>query len=163
MTQAYSKKELTGTGPQRTFKGDNLQQIAFPLGGMGAGCLHIGGAGNLQDFCLFNQPAFGHSPMTFAAVHCREKGRKDGVLRVLEGPVQNSHIYNQGRFGNGGLASGHEGLPHMESAEFKGEFPFAFLRLKDRALPLQVDIEAYSPFVPNAQQKQKNAESAIFF
>lgn len=149
MTQAYSKKELAGTGPQRTFKGDSLQQIAFPLGGMGAGCLHIGGAGNFQDFCLFNQPAFGHSPMTFAAVHCREKGRKDGVLRVLEGPVQNSHIYNQGRFGNGGLASGHEGLPHMESAEFKGEFPFAFLRLKDRALPLQVDIEAYSPFVPN--------------
>jgi hypothetical protein len=84
----------------------------------------MGGAGNFQEFRLFNQPAFGHSPMIFAAVHCREKGRKDGVLRVLEGPVQNPHIYNQGRFGNGGLASGHEGLPHMESAVFKGEFPY---------------------------------------
>ncbi|MGY8822730.1 MAG: hypothetical protein ACKVJG_02145 [Candidatus Latescibacterota bacterium] len=91
MTPAYSKKELIGKGPQRTFKGEDLQQIAFPLGG----------AVNFQDFCLFNQPAFGHSPMTFAAVHCHEKGRKDGVLRVLEGPVQNPHIYNQGRFGCG--------------------------------------------------------------
>lgn len=149
MTQTYTPRELKGDGPQRTFAGEDLQQIAFPLGGIGAGCLHLGGAGNYQDFCLFNKPDFGHSPMTFAAVHCREAGRKEGVLRVLEGPVQNPHIYNQGRFGNGGLAAGHEGLPHMESAEFRGEFPFAELRLKDRALPLQVDVEAYSPFIPN--------------
>jgi uncharacterized protein (DUF608 family) len=144
----YTKKELAGKGPQRTFKGDQLQQIAFPLGGIGAGCLHIGGAGNFQDFCLFNAPAFGHSPMTFAAVHCREQGKKEGLLRVLEGPVQKAHIYNQGRFGNGGLAAGHEGLPHMETAQFKGEFPFAQVKLKDRDLPLAVEIEAYSPFIP---------------
>ena len=145
----YSKKELQGQGKQRRFSGDDLQQIAFPLGGIGAGCLHLGGAGNLQDFCLFNAPAFGHSPMSFAAVHCQPKGRKTGgVLRVLEGPVQNPHIYNQGRFGNGGLASGHEGLPHMEAAEFCGEFPFARVKLKDRDLPLAVSLEAYSPFVP---------------
>ena len=148
MGTTYSKKELAGSGQQRTFTGDDLQQIAFPLGGLGAGCLHMGGAGNFQDFCLFNAPTFGHSPMTFAAVHCREKGRKGGIMRVLEGEVQNPHIYNQGRFGNGGLASGHEGLPHMEEAEFRGEFPFAWVKLKDRDLPLQVLIEAYSPFVP---------------
>ena len=148
MGTIYSKKELAGTGEQRTFEGDDLQQIAFPLGGLGAGCLHLGGAGNFQDFCLFNNPHFGHSPMTFAAVHCKEKGRKEGVMRVLEGPVQNPHIYNQARFGNGGLAAGHEGLPHMESAEFKGEFPFAQVALKDGALPLKVDIEGYSPLIP---------------
>jgi hypothetical protein len=34
MKPAYSKKELIGKGPQRTFKGEDLQQIAFPLGGM---------------------------------------------------------------------------------------------------------------------------------
>lgn len=86
--------------------------------------------------------------MTFAAVHCREQEKRDGVFRVLEGPVQKVHIYNQGRFGNGGLAAGHEGLPHMEAAEFKGEFPFAAVKLKDRDLPLAVEIEAYSPFIP---------------
>ena len=148
MGTTYSKKELAGQGKQRTFSGDDLQQIAFPLGGLGAGCLHLGGAGNFQDFCLFNNPDFGHSPMTFAAVHCRVKGRKSGVMRVLEGPVQVPHIYNQARFGNGGLAAGHEGLPHMEAAEFKGEFPFAWVRLKDRELPLQVGVEGYSPLIP---------------
>ncbi|MFC1526953.1 GH116 family glycosyl hydrolase, partial [Candidatus Latescibacterota bacterium] len=68
--------------------------------------------------------------------------------RVLEGPVQNPHIYNQGRFGNGGLASGHEGLPHMRSARFTGEFPFATVQLRDDELPLSVELEAWSPFVP---------------
>ncbi|MFH1571635.1 MAG: GH116 family glycosyl hydrolase [Gemmatimonadota bacterium] len=148
MSKPYSKKELAGTGKQRTFTGDQLQQIAFPLGGLGAGCLHLGGAGNLQDFCLFNRPSFGHSPMTFAAVWAREKGRRDGVMRVLEGPVQSPHIYDQGRFGNGGLASGHEGLPHMAAARFAAEFPFATVQLSDPDLPVAARLEAWSPFVP---------------
>jgi uncharacterized protein (DUF608 family) len=148
MGTAYSSRTLAGEGRQRTFTDDYLQQIAFPLGGLGAGCLHLGGAGNYQDFCLFNSPAFGHSPMTFAAVFCQEKGRKTSTMRVLEGPVQNPHIYNQARFGNGGLASGHEGLPHMQRAQFKGEFPFAQVKLQDQALPLQVTLEAFSPLIP---------------
>jgi len=148
MSKPYSKKELAGAGKQRTFSGDRLQQIAFPVGGMGAGCLHVGGAGNYQDFCLFNEPAFGHSPMTFAAVWAREKGKKDGTLRVLEGPVQTPHIYDLGRWGNGALAAGHEGLPHMAAAEFTGEFPFAAVKMKDPDLPLAVQLEAWSPFVP---------------
>jgi uncharacterized protein (DUF608 family) len=148
MGEVYNKKVLAGSKGQRTYRGEQLEQIAFPLGGLGAGCIHLGGSGNLQDFCLFHQPNFGHSPMTFAAVHCQERGRKGGILRILEGPVQKPLIYDQGRFGNGGLSSGHEGLPHMESAAFKGEFPFANVRLKDRDLLLEVRLEAFSPFVP---------------
>ncbi|MEW6752991.1 MAG: GH116 family glycosyl hydrolase [Candidatus Latescibacterota bacterium] len=152
MGTAYSKRELAGRGRQRTFRGDHLQQIAFPLGGLGAGCLHLGGAGNFQDFCLFNRPSFGHSPMTFAAVHCTQDGAAQGVMRVLEGPVQLPHIYNQARYGNGGLSSGHEGLPHMRRAVFRGEFPFAWVDLQDPALPLKVRLEAYSPLVPRDER-----------
>ncbi len=148
MGEVYSKKVLAGAKGQRRYSGEHLEQIAFPLGGMGAGCIHLGGSGNFQDFCLFHQPTFGHSPMTFAAVHCQTAGSKGGILRVLEGPVQKPFIYDQGRFGNGGLPSGHEGLPHLESATFKGEFPFAEVRLKDRDLPLDIRLEAFSPFVP---------------
>ena len=36
----------------------------------------------------------------------------------------------------------------METAQFKGEFPFAQVKLKDRDLPIAVEIEAYSPFIP---------------
>ena len=85
--------------------------------------------------------------MTFAALHCRA-GNGDGLLRVLEGPVQTPHIYSQGRFGNGALASGHEGLPHMARADFTGEFPFARVRLEDGDLAVGIQLEAWSPFVP---------------
>ena len=66
MGEVYSKKVLAGTTGQRTYSGENLEQLTFPLGGLGAGCIHLGGSGNFQDFCLFHQPSFGHSPMTFA-------------------------------------------------------------------------------------------------
>ena len=150
MSKPYSKKILAGAGRQRTYRGDQLQQLAFPLGGLGAGCLHLGGRGNFQDFFLFHEPDFGHSPMTFAAVHCRPAGRAGGaaVARVLEGPVQAPHIYDQGRYGSGLLDAGHEGLPRMEAAEFTGEFPRARVRFRDRELPLAVELEAWSPFVP---------------
>ena len=153
MGNTYSTRELAGNGRQRTFTGGDLEQIAFPLGGLGSGCLHVGGSGNFQDFCLFNEPDFGHSPMTFAAVHCQPRGRRGkGVLRILEGPVQNAHVYNQGRFGNGALASGHEGLPHMTSADFKGEFPFARVRFGDAELAVSAQLEAWSPFVPGDEE-----------
>jgi hypothetical protein len=54
-----------------------------------------------------------------------KKIEKSGMLHLLVGPVKSPHLYNQGRSGNGGLATGYEGLPHMEAAEFCGEFPFA--------------------------------------
>ncbi len=148
MGTTYARSLLARMGRQGVLKGAYLEQVAFPLGGLGAGCLHLGGAGNLQDFCLFNNPDFGHSPMTFAAACCQAKGRRQRVWRVLEGPVQAPHVYDQGRFGNGVLASGHEGLPHMAAAEFCGEFPFARVTLRDRALPLQVRLEAFSPLIP---------------
>ena len=148
MSRPYSKTELAGQGKQRTFSGDGLQQIAFPLGGLGAGCLHLGGAGNYQDFIISSEPGFGHNPMTFAALWAGEKGKEDGVLRVLEGPVQTPHIYDLGRWGNGALAAGHEGLPHMAAAEFGGEFPYATVKLKDPELPVSAELSAWSPFVP---------------
>ena len=140
--------DLKGVSRSRTFKDEHLQQIAFPMGGLGAGCLHLGGVGNFQDFCLFNEPAFGHSPMTFAGLYCREGRGRSGTFRVLEGPVQTPRIFAQGRYGNGSLGSGHEGLPRMQRATFRGEFPFAWVGLTDQQLPLGITLEAYSPFVP---------------
>ena len=34
---------------QRTFTGQALQEIAFPLGGIGTGCVSLGGRGDLRD------------------------------------------------------------------------------------------------------------------
>ncbi len=38
--------------------------------------------------------------------------------------------------------------PRFNHAEFTASFPFASIRLKDNDIPIQVDITAWSPFIP---------------
>ncbi|HLJ55468.1 MAG TPA: GH116 family glycosyl hydrolase, partial [Chthonomonadaceae bacterium] len=39
-------------------------------------------------------------------------------------------------------------VPGVEATEFEGEYPIARIRYEDKALPVQVSLEAYSPFCP---------------
>ena len=46
----------------RVFSGDQLKMLAFPLGGVAAGSLALGGRGQLRDWEIFNRPNKGFSP-----------------------------------------------------------------------------------------------------
>jgi hypothetical protein len=46
----------------RIFSGDQLKMLAFPLGGVAAGSLALGGRGQLRDWEIFNRPNKGFSP-----------------------------------------------------------------------------------------------------
>src|SRR5580704_12764300 len=46
----------------RVFKGPHLKMIAFPLGGVAAGSISLGGRGQLRDWEIFNKPDKGASP-----------------------------------------------------------------------------------------------------
>src|SRR5256885_2268482 len=66
------------------YHGDYLNQIAFPLGGIGAGMFCLEGTGALTKFSLRNRPDLGNEPHAFSAI-CIKGSRK--TARVLEGPV----------------------------------------------------------------------------
>ena len=66
------------------YHGDYLNQIAFPLGGIGAGMFCLEGTGALTKFSLRNQPDLGNEPHAFSAV-CIKGSRN--IARVLEGPI----------------------------------------------------------------------------
>jgi len=138
----YSEGELFDFGPQRTFKGQSLSQIAFPLGGIGTGTVSLGGRGNLQDWEIFNRPAKGlNLPFTFFAVRVKNN---DGYLaKVLESrllpPYTSSHGLPNSRV---------SGLPRLDSASFRGEYPFAYIEFSDRDLPLEIKLEAFNPLIP---------------
>ena len=142
----YPKSVLYASGPQRSFTGLHLDQIAFPLGGIGAGSINLGGSGNLVDFSIFNRPNLGGQPMAFATITAKQAG-KAAVARVIEGPVTHSRVYQGGQHARGANV-GHEGLPHMASAVFRGEFPFAWIEFAEPDLPLKVSLEGWSPFIP---------------
>src|SRR5205823_378680 len=45
----------------RVFTGPHLKMIAFPLGGVAAGSISLGGRGQLRDWEIFNRPDKGNS------------------------------------------------------------------------------------------------------
>jgi len=53
--------EGQGEFPRR-FEGRQLRMIAFPLGGVAAGSISLGGRGQLCDWEIFNRPNKGYRP-----------------------------------------------------------------------------------------------------
>jgi hypothetical protein len=50
-----SEKDLFAHGEQLSYTGDALKEIAFPLGGIGAGIVSLGGRGRLRDWEVSNR------------------------------------------------------------------------------------------------------------
>ena len=75
------------TSYPRVFTGRQLEQIAFPLGGVAAGSLSLGGRGQLRDWEIFNRPNKGFSPpYAFPAIWA-QAGDGKPVAHVLEARV----------------------------------------------------------------------------
>ena len=74
----YSKEELR-PGAVRTFEGRALDQIAFPLGGIGTGTIGLGGWGQLRDWEIQNRPAKGSAPRLLC--HAQGPRRREAAPR----------------------------------------------------------------------------------
>src|SRR5450759_1990115 len=95
----FPASELYRKSPQRTFRGQNLLQIAMPLGGIGAGCIALNGQGGLRDFSIRNAPgtsamADGHNPAdsAFATLYLPALG----IARLVEAPCPSSASTTRG-------------------------------------------------------------------
>ncbi len=140
----YSRRELYATGPQRTFVGESLAHIAFPLGGLGTGTVSLGGWGQLRDWEIMNRPAKGRTmPNAFFSVRVQQ-GNRPPQVKVLQGPPQGCQIGD----GHSAPRDAGEGLPHFRRCTFRGEYPFATVALRDPNFPLRAELVAFNPFIP---------------
>src|ERR1019366_1946972 len=72
----------------RVFTGRHLTAIAFPLEGVAAGAISLGGRGQLRDWEIFNRPDKGNAPSyAFPAIWVQSGARKP-IARVLESRIQ---------------------------------------------------------------------------
>ena len=126
------------------YTGSNLNRIAFPLGGLGAGMICMEGTGCVSHVSVRNKPEIFNEPGMFAAVSV--KGIKNGA-KLLEGPVPDWKKFGQQDAGNGS-AGATTGLPRFRNASFDVKFPFGYLNISDADLPLKVLITGWSPFIP---------------
>src|ERR1017187_3004786 len=128
----------------RVFTARHLTAIAFPLGGVAAGAISLGGRGQLRDWEIFNRADKGNAPnYAFPAIWVQSGARKP-VARVLESRIQPPY---EGATGLGSKNA--PGLVRLASATFTGEFPLARIDFADPALPVCVSLEAFTPFIPH--------------
>lgn len=118
--------------------------IAFPLGGVGAGSISLGGRGQLRDWEIFNKANKGFTPAYAFPAIWAQAGKAKPVTRVLEARILPPY---EGQSGLG--ANNVPGLSRLESARFTGEYPLARIDFMDASLPVKVSLDAFSPFIPH--------------
>jgi uncharacterized protein (DUF608 family) len=146
--QGVARKESVVVRGRRDYNGryagEFLNQVAYPMGGIGAGMICLEGTGALSHVSLRNHPDVFNEPCLFAALALQ--GAKPAA-RVLEGPVPARKIF--GPPGSGlGLGGTTYGLPRFGKAAFDARFPFGTVRLADEEWPVEVELTGWSPFEP---------------
>ena len=148
----YTAEQLLSREIRDTCEGDSLGHVAFPLGGIGTGCISLAGTGRLTGWEIFNKENRRFEPLcSFLSVWAKAEGEKS-VFKVLEGTPVIRHPYS------GDVGS----LPRMRRNKFVGRFPFAKVYLEDKSLPLDVVIEGWSPFTPG-NDKDSSIPVAIVY
>ena len=150
-----------------SYMGEHQSCISFPLGGIGSGCIGLGGNGRLQDWEIFNRPAKGsYNGFSHFAIKAEDESR---VLdaRILNGDLQPPYTGPLGcenfyeGFGFGTLRQTMAGMPHFAANTFRGTFPIARLTFADEKFPGTVAIEAFNPLIPH--EADNSSIPAAFF
>jgi uncharacterized protein (DUF608 family) len=116
------KKQLFEPATPRVYRSDKHTDARMHLGGIGTGNFEIGADGQFTTWQLFNTLRDGHVPFYFAV----KAGNTARLLQTTGGPD----------------------WPRVPQIEMTGDYPFANLRFLDSALPVKVELTAFSPFAP---------------
>lgn len=134
----------------RSYKGNNLDRIAFPLGGIGTGMISLSGTGAICQVSISGIPEVQNEPYMMSAIYV--KGDVE-TARILEGPVPDWKFTSSNGLGHLGSGNGGPlrtyGLPRFSDVQFIANFPFAEVLLTDNTVPVEVSVTAWSPFIPN--------------
>ena len=142
MEKIFSKEELYDRKP-RVYQRD-ASQVRFLLGGIGTGNFSVDARGKFLDWEIFNWPAKNTKfPLSFFAIRVENEEMERPMSKILESrltpPFTSSHGYLQAELVN---------LPRMEDSELVCEYPFARVSFRDGELPVEVSLEAFTPFIP---------------
>lgn len=138
------------------YRNEKLEEIAFPLGGIGTGSISLDGTGRLVDWEIFNRPNKGsYNGRTHIAVRAIDGDKI--TARVLCGDYAKNYmgqyrrltgINDHSGYGYGPANDLMGGYPHFRDVTFVGEFPIATIRFKDDDFPAAVNMTAFNPFIP---------------
>ena len=139
-----STTELRERAYNAVYSGENLNRLAFPMGGLGAGMICLEGSGAISHVSVRNTPDIFNEPFLMAAIAV--KGFENGT-KILEGPVPKWKVFGNPGTG-GGAGENSYGFPRFNKATFNTRFPFGEIKLEDSDIPMDVSITGWSPFIP---------------
>lgn len=150
VTYAREVRDLEAASSTRTYRGDHLSAIRFPVGPLGAGGVVQDGTGRRPTWWIFNNNDYpadndldgvGNVPNSFFAVRAQPAGRRP-VVRALQTAAQGP-------------------FAPMASLDFQGEYPLGRYRFHDDALPVQVSERFFNPSIPG-DVKNSAVPTAIY-
>ena len=134
---------LTAKGERKSYSGAELKYIAMPCGGIGAGQIEICGDGRLGSWWIFNKSPQPNGGMGFST------GAR--YLKPAQPDKAVDHLFAI-RIDQSGAAPSVLRLDSQDfdDMRFIGEYPIATLdyRKKGASLPVSIQSEVFSPFVP---------------
>ena len=116
------RRELFAPAKPRVYSSAKHTDARMHLGGIGTGNFEIGADGQFTTWQLFNTLRDGQVPFHFLV-------KAGGTTKLLQ-------------------AAGGPDWPRVQGIEMTGEYPFATLRFQHAALPVQVELTAFTPFAP---------------
>ena len=143
-TGNVAQKDVSGRAYNSPYTGENLDRIAFPIGGIGAGMFCLEGTGSISHMSVRNAMDFFNEPCMFGAVTVKGE---ENTAKILEGPVPDWKTFGDPRTANG-LGGASYGFPRFRDVSFNARFPFGIVTLSDADMPFDVEITGWSPFVP---------------
>lgn len=147
---------LTARGEPRVYTQENsanFEYLGMPVGGIGAGQLYLGGDGALWYWDLFNTMQRRRDGSPWWRRLDRIPGeeayetpvRRSEAGRKVDAVAQGFAVSVDTASGPRVLRLDREGSAEIE---FRGRYPIGEVSYRDPDLPLAVDLEAFSPFVP---------------
>jgi uncharacterized protein (DUF608 family) len=139
--QLLSDPALFARGEPTVFRGEHLQNISLPLGGIGSGCIQISGMADMNIWQIFNDQRGEKLPNSFFAVRAKAAGGQP-VVRALQGTAVGP-------------------FKAMQSLSFRGAYPFGWYDFEEPELPVKVGLEVFNPLIP-LDAKNSAIPCAIF-
>ncbi|MCO5297383.1 MAG: non-lysosomal glucosylceramidase [Fimbriimonadaceae bacterium] len=119
-------------------RGKGLKWIGMPVGGLCAGQVYLGGDGKLWHWDVF-------SPQMSSDYQFSSRGGHYAEPMEVRSPFeQRFEFVLEGR---GGDMPGFD-LGTMRTIEFENRYPVGVVRYSDPEVPLRIELEAFSPFIP---------------
>jgi len=132
-------ESLYQRGEPEVYNGDNLKHIGMPVSGICTGQVYLSGDGQLWHWDVFKTMAG-----TDELIDPRGHHYKSPI--TVKSPIDQGFSLNI--HSNGSSTARRLDASGFSNVSFEGRYPIGYVNFSDDNCPVEVNLQAYSPFIP---------------